>query len=334
MNIILEYAVALIFPLLVILGTGFFLFKVNKIEKFKRIFISQKILFAFLILWTLFGFFSQQDFIENCGCFVYSRDIFSPGYVIFSSITLTILLIGVFTKNKTFRIVLVSIELTYWIFKLFILKSGYIGGLGLMVFKYYDFYGLLGRLLLLNSLLGRKLRAQVMSLVAGVLIIIKMLVIPCNENDIYESYMNSYYTKLMFKQLNGHWNGSLLYLKDSSIVETIENPDTVVYVSVSDVNIFRDTTVSKSYKKIGVHFNDSSLTIENSAPELNGKYSLTYSQPEFGFLVYIPNKFENVVKRDYMFKQFEIKVIFDNMIDNTLSFTIDNRSKFKLKRSR
>ena len=333
MNIILEFAIDLTFPLIVIGGTAFFLFKAVQNEKLIRPLRSQKVLFGFLILLTLFGFFTQQDFTESCGCLRHSRGVFSLDYIIFSAISLILLLIGLLIKNKTIRISLLSIELAYWIFKLFVLKSGYIGGLGIMVFKYYDFFGLLGRLLLLNSLFGNKLKEHLLTLVAGLLIIIKMLVMPCNENSTYKYYINSYYTNLIFQDLNGSWSGSMVYPKDSTIVETIENPDTALYGSIPEINKYRDTTFFFNYKNVDIFFNDSSLTIGKTAPELNGIYYLTYSHPA-GFLVYLPSEYKDDVKREYHYNQYHIKVILGNVSDSTLSFTINHRTELKLKKSR
>lgn len=190
---IFDYILILFFPSIVIIGVTIFLIKAPRKEKLIRPLRSQKVLFGFLILWTLLGFFTQQDFTERCGCLVHSRDIFSLDYIILSAISLILLILGFSIRNKFVRISILWLELAYWIFKLFALKSGYEGGLGILVFNYYDFLGLLGRFLLINSLLGYRFKEYILPLVVGVIIIIKMFGVPCNENFIYRDYLNPYY---------------------------------------------------------------------------------------------------------------------------------------------
>ena len=331
MDWIVNIMMDLLFPIIVIVGVTIFLIKAPLKDKLIRPLRNQKVLFGFLILWTLIGFFTRQDFSESCGCLIGSRGIFSPDYVLFSAISLILLILAFILKNKLVRISLLCIELFYWLFKLFALKSGYVGGLGILVFKYYDFISLLARLLLINSLLGYRFKEYLFALISGLLIIIKMLGFPCRDNFIYRDYLNPYYTQQMFEQLNGSWTGLMIYSKDSIIGETIINPDTSIYGDRPELTRRRDTIVNLRISNVHFTFNDSILTIEKANPDLNGQYCLTYSRPESKCFIYLPRQYIDDAKRDYHFNQYSKTMFFENISDSTLSCNINYRIEVKLK---
>jgi hypothetical protein len=328
MDWILETFIVLLFPIIVIGGVTFFLIKAPLKDKLIKPLRSQKILFGFLILWTLIGFFTQQDFTERCGCLIHSRGVFSHDYIIFSAISLILFILGFIVKNKFVRINILCLELVYWIFKLFALKSGYLGGLGILIFKYYDFFGLLGRLLLLNSLFENKFKEYLLAIVAGLLIIVKMLGIPCNDNFIYTDYLNPYYNQLMFKRLNGDWTGTMIYPR-GTIEHSPYNSNEIS--DLVDILTCQDSTIYKRKQGVHFYFNDSILCIDGTSTELDGNYSLYYSQPDSRYSVYIPNKYLDSIKRDYKYGRYSINIHFEEVNDSTLSFQIEHDKKFILK---
>lgn len=328
---VFDYILILFFPLIVIIGVIIFLIKAPHKDKLIRPLRSQKVLFGFLILWTLFGFFTQQDFTERCGCLIHSRGVFSLDYVIFSAISLILFVLGFIVKNKTAQISLLCLELAYWTFKLFALKSGYQGGLGILIFKYYDFFGLLGRLLLLNSLFENKFKEHLLAILAGLLIIVKMFGIPCNDNFIYRDYLNPYYNQLMFKRLNGNWTGTMIYPKDTTLHKPFDSADISNLISLIDTVTYRDSTVLKKEKGVYFYFKDSNLSIYRTLPELDGNYSLYYSQPDSRYFIYIPDKYLDSIKQDYKYGQYSIKVHLKELTDSSLSLEIENGIDFELK---
>jgi len=331
MDRLFDLIIALFVPILVIGGLILFLIKAPRRNKIISHLRNQNILFGFLFLWTLFGFFTQQDFTERCGCLIHSRGIFSLDYIGFTSISLVLLLLGFFIRNKFTRISLLCLELAYWIFKLYVIKSGYQGGLGILIFKYYDFIGLFIRFLLINSIFGHRFKEYLLALLAGLLIIIKMLGMPCNDNFIYYDILNPYYNRLIFDDINGNWTGSMNYPKVTVIDSTFKNPGNLIYGSKPEITTYRDSVSFTRYDNTYFYFNDSNLTIENSAPELNGKYFLTYSQPESGYLVYLPTQYIEAVKDDYSFNQYSLTLLIVNVTDTLLSFQINNGIDLELK---
>jgi hypothetical protein len=331
MDRFLDLMTVLFIPIIVIGGVAYFLFKAPRNGKIIGYLRNQKVLFGFLLLWTLLGFFTQQDFTERCDCLIHSRGIFSLDYIVFSVISIILISIGFFVKNKFARVALLSLELAYWIFKLFILKSGYVGGLGIMIFKYYDFIGLLLRFLILNSLFGYKIKEYGFVLLAGLIIAIKMLGIPCNDNFIYDDFLNPYYNQLMFEDINGNWTGFMLYPRGSIIDSTFKNPGNIIYGSKPEITTYRDTVIFSRFENSYFYFNDSNLRIDNSAPELNGDYLLTYSSPESGYLNYLPLKYVEAAKEDYRFIQYSMRLLIKNVSDSILSCQIDGRIDLELK---
>jgi hypothetical protein len=323
--------ITLIFPIIVIAGVSIFLFNAPKNNKIIKPLRNSRLLFAFLILWTLIGFFTQQDFTERCGCLIHSRGIFSLDYIIFSFISLILLVSGFIAKNKIIKISLISVELAYWIFKLFALKSGYEGGLGILMFKYYDFLGLLGRFLLLKCLFGNKYKEYIFALISGLLIIIKMLGVPCNENFIYRDFLNPYYNQLLFNDINGNWTSSVLFPKVSVIDSIFKNPDKLIYGSKPEITTYRDTVTFTRFDDSYFYFSDSSFSIENAAPELNGKYFLTYSQPESGYLVYLPIQHIAAVKEDYRYNQHSLTLYIIDVNETTITCKLNGEIDLLLK---
>jgi hypothetical protein len=331
MDMIFDYIMILFFPLIVIIGVTIFLIKAPRKVKLIRPLRSQKVLFGFLILLTLFGFFTQQDFTERCGCLIHSRGVFSLDYVIFSAISLILFVLGFIVKNKIARISLICLELAYWIFKLFVLKSGYQGGLGILIFKYYDFFGLLGRLLLLNNLFDNKFKEHLLAILAGLLIIIKMLGIPFNDNFIYRDYLNPYYNQLMFRRLNGNWTGTMVYPKDTTVYKPFDSTDINDLISLNDTVTYRDSTILIKKKGVYFYFQDSNLSINRTLPELDGNYSLYYSQPDSRYFIYIPDKYLDSIKQDYEYGRYTIKMHLEELNDSSLSLQIENGIDFELK---
>jgi hypothetical protein len=320
--------------ILIIIGLAFLMQKAHKSVRIIKLLRNENVLFVFLIIWTIFGFFTQQDFIESCYGLNFSN-IFTFDNILCSSLSFILLFLGLIINKKLIRISIVTLELAYWIFKLFALKSGYeFFGLDILICKYYDFIGLLARLLLLNALIKYRFKEYKLVLLCGLLLIVKMFTFPCSKNFIQRDFIVPYKNRLIFNKINGSWTGSMLYPNDSILVHTIKNPDTALYGNRPEINIFRDTFIFARFENVYFSFDDSSLTIEKTDPELNGNYYLTNSQPDYPFFVYIPVQYIDSVKRDNMFNQYSITVTFYNANDSVLYCLINNTIKVTLEKSR
>jgi hypothetical protein len=331
MDYIIGYLFDTFIPTIVIMGVTFFFIFAQRKDKLRNFIRNQNVLFWFLITWTLFGFFAQQDFSERCGCLTHSRNLFSLDYIIFSAISLILFILSFLIKNKGIRVSLICIELAYWLFKLYFIKSGYIGGMGILVFKYYDFFGLLGRLLILNTLTGQKLKEFLLVLIAGLLIIIKMLGVPCNANFVYRDYINPYYNRTLLNQLNGEWHGTMILPIDTVVHNPIDSTDKSLMTFLGDFSHYHDTTIIKEINHVQLSFQDSILNINNSTHEYDGNYSLTYSEADSKFLIYTHSKYLINTETDYLFGPTTITVQITNMTDSTITMQIDNRITIKLK---
>jgi len=286
----------------------------------------------FLIVFTLIVFFIRQDITENCGCFSgVMRNIFSIDYILLASISLILFIVSLFARSHLFKITFLTIELIYWLTKLYFLQSGYQGGMGALSINAFDFIGLTARLWLINLLPGFKIREFLIPVIAGVLLTVKMYLVPCQENIVYEKYFKPIYNERLFSQINGAWMGSMLHQKDSVIEEAVENPDTIMYGNRPVINLHRDTIIFSSYENVYFFFNDSDLRIENPIPELNGQFCLIYSQPESKYFVYLPYQYLDSVKNDYHYNEYSITISFGEINDSTLSCFINGSIELKLR---
>ena len=193
-----------------------------KQTKVKRLLDNKKLIIAFLIAWTILGFFTQDDFTERCGCLVLSKKTFSIDYIIYSSISLTLFLFSLIARAKLFRNVFFILELFYWLFKLFILKNGYIGGLGVPIFKIYDFIGLFFRLWFISLVINLNRRTFTTPIISALLILLKLELNPCGENILYNSYIEPKLSKQMLKKLEGSWIGNIHY-NSRDTIKTLTN---------------------------------------------------------------------------------------------------------------
>lgn len=119
--------------------------------KVADIFSKPTIIYTTLIFWTLYGFFFSLDNSMAWGCMGAENDILSLGYsiinlhgdtsetdkiiyidfnnVAYSGLSILLISFGFFMTDRTGVIVLYS-ELLYWLFKLMIIKGGYVVGIG------------------------------------------------------------------------------------------------------------------------------------------------------------------------------------------------------------
>lgn len=327
----------ILFPLIVIIGFFIFLNSTRRKVKWIKPLRNVNILFGFLFIWTLFGFFTQEDVTERCGCFIQSRGIFSIDYMAFSAISLVLFILAFVVKNKVARRSLLFFEFAYWIFKLFIIKSGYVAGLGMEVFKYYDFLGLLGRLLLLNSLFAYKIKEYLLCVFAGLLIISKMCFIPCGNNFVYNDYLKPHFNRVMFDQLNGDWTGTMTYSYDSTIYPPSDSNschDTILDIDLlynkKNTASCRDSLIQIKANEVFVRFQDSNLNITKTFPEVDGNYCLDYSELGSKYFTYRLCKYMDSMPLDNH-RLYALNMKIEELNDSVLILAFDCGINFELK---
>ncbi len=113
--------------------------------------VATKGIFFVLVGWTIIGFLYWLDNNETEGCEMIEKSIFSTGNTISSFTSIGLLISAYYLKQK--QLLLLSIELMFWLYKLFCVKGGYAVGLTavpIMTVVYFDIVALALRLILIK----------------------------------------------------------------------------------------------------------------------------------------------------------------------------------------
>jgi len=225
----------------------------NKINKFLS---NKRLVICILLFLTILGFFTQTDFSEQCGCFEFTKKIFSIDYIIYSSISIILLSFAIFIKQKYIQLIFVLIELIYWLFKLFVLKSGYIGGLGIPNLNILDFIGLFFRILFVFSFFEFKYKIYLIPIISSLIIALKFEVNPCGQNLLYNKIIKPKLDKELIEKLQGEWIGNAKFgigLTKRTIIDTLNqtsilNPLKINTFDTISIYYNWDTTFKNNYE--------------------------------------------------------------------------------------
>lgn len=136
-----------------------------------------KTTFVALIFWIVFGFFTQLDYNQDWGCIGGGGYIFSNSNMFYSGIALALVNIGFFSSNKNLKIIILIVELLFWLSKLFLVKGGYavgIGGVPSSDVVLFDMISISLRILLVKQLFKLPINALFVSIVSFIIMAIKI----------------------------------------------------------------------------------------------------------------------------------------------------------------
>ncbi len=137
--------------------------------------------YILLICLLIIGFFAQLDYTERWGCVVGLEPIFGIKNILSTSISISLVIISFLSRNRKLKLILMLIELNYWIFKLIYFKGGYVTSIVAVpdsTISFYDSLALTLRLFIINGLLRQGFKT--IYIVGSVLIImaIKVFIFP------------------------------------------------------------------------------------------------------------------------------------------------------------
>lgn len=138
---------------------------------------QNQITFIALLVWIVFGFFTQLDYNQDWGCIGGSGYIFSSSNLFYSGIALALVNIGFFAQNKYLKVTILAMELLFWLYKLFLIKGGYavgIVGVPSSNVVLFDMIALTLRILLIKQLLKLPINALFVSIVSFIIMAIKI----------------------------------------------------------------------------------------------------------------------------------------------------------------
>jgi len=85
--------------------------------------------YGLLIVWTIWGFYTNLDYTLNRGC-ISSESSFTMQNSLYSGTAIALLSIGFFMTSRRIGLVILTCELLFWLYKLFLVKGGYVVGFG------------------------------------------------------------------------------------------------------------------------------------------------------------------------------------------------------------
>jgi len=191
-------------------------------DLYKRI-ISQPYNYYILLALLVIGFFGKLDYTDRWGCFVGGESIFDAKNILFSSISVTLILTSFLLKPKILKISLVIIELGFWILKLFYFKGGYVVSIAAAsdpIISFYDSLTLALRLFIITGLLRTNIKTIYILICTLTIMAIKVFGFPTQLSMITEEKKSLERAGLTKEKLIGEWIG--VYEHDSTYLhETI-----------------------------------------------------------------------------------------------------------------
>ena len=143
--------------------------------------IDQPYNYYILLGLLIIGFSLRFDYTERLGCIIGWEPFYDIKNILFSTISITFILLSLLSKQRNRKLIFISVELLSWIFKFFLFKGGYavgIWGSDDLLISFYDTTSLALRLLIIRSLLKDKIRWIYCILGALIIICIKIYIFP------------------------------------------------------------------------------------------------------------------------------------------------------------
>ncbi|NOU59619.1 hypothetical protein [Marinifilum caeruleilacunae] len=211
---------------------------------YKRI-TSEPYNYYLLLALLIIGFFGQLDYTNRWGCVVGGESIFDAKNILFSSISIILILTSFLFKPRILKSSLLIIELVFWIFKLFYFKGGYVVSIAAApdpIISFYDTLTLAMRLFIITGLLRTNFKTIYILICTLTIMAIKVFGFPTQLSMIVEGEKSKQRAEFTKEKLTGDWIG--IYEYDSTYMsETTHIKDSAtlrfdsLYITLYD---FRD----------------------------------------------------------------------------------------------
>jgi len=201
--------------------------------------ISQPFNYRILLGLLVFGFLLKLDYTNRFGCLVGGESIFDPKNILFSSISVSLILSSYLLNNRFLKLSLVTVELLFWIFKLFYFKGGYVvsfGGIPDPAISFFDTLTLSLRLFIIIKLLQVDFKTIYLILITLIIMSIKIFAYPIPMTMIIEDQESLKRSEITIQKLQGTWTGIYEY-------DSISINDPVHIIDTSTI-IFRDKLIN------------------------------------------------------------------------------------------
>ena len=156
--------------------------KSEKVRLWKEKIIRQPLNYYLLMGLLVVGFIFRLDYTANSfGCFVFTEPVFELRNILFSATSITLVLLSFFSKKRAVKLTFISLELLFWVSKLFLFKGGYVVGFlntADPLVSFYDTTVLTLRLFIVSSLLKVNIK-QIYILICTIIVMsVKIFIFP------------------------------------------------------------------------------------------------------------------------------------------------------------
>lgn len=249
--------------------------------------LSQRRVTVMLLAFAVLGFLSTLENSTMAGCVFFGESIFSLESIVLSSISITLILIILKSKNKHWQQIAFISEFVLWVLKLFFFKGGYMVGFEgtpapLMVV--YDATSIAIRLLLLNYLF------QSINLDVVKILVISTMMVGCKimffKYPLYsqlEDHYSQQKTEEIRNDIIGDWSGTVLTITEKEEVKKLIRNDTIgdriIIVPIENNTLKQDTTLQTVQLKI----NSDSIYFYNTE-NLGSAYQFVLDGENWGYI--------------------------------------------------
>ena len=153
----------------------------DKIRFWKEKIIRQPFNYYLLTGLLIAGFFFRLDYSDRFGCIIFAEPVFELKNILFSTISITLVLLSFFPEKRTIKLTFISLELLFWIAKLFLFKGGYVTGIAGtadLEISLFDTATLALRLFIINSLLKTNVNQIYVLICTIIIMLIKIHIFP------------------------------------------------------------------------------------------------------------------------------------------------------------
>ena len=152
----------------------------EKARFWKNKLIQQPFNYYILLGLLVIGFFFQLDYSIRFGDIITREySIFEFESILFSATSITLVLLSFFFKKRAIKLTFISLELLFWLSKLFLFKGGYVTGWGVDPFiSLYDTTALALRFFIIRSLLKTNINPIYALICTVIVMYIKIYIFP------------------------------------------------------------------------------------------------------------------------------------------------------------
>jgi len=152
----------------------------EKARSWKNKLIQQPLNYYILLGLLVVGFFFQLDYSIRFGDIITREySIFELKSILFSATSITLVLLSFFFKKRAIKLTFISLELLFWLSKLFLFKGGYVTGWGVdPLISLYDTTALALRFFIIRSLLKTNINPIYALICTVIVMYIKIYIFP------------------------------------------------------------------------------------------------------------------------------------------------------------